>query len=39
MTEEITLRPIADDDAELLCRIYGSTRSEENRSGSPPGSL
>lgn len=29
MTEEITLRPITDDDAELLCRVYGSTRTEE----------
>jgi ribosomal protein S18 acetylase RimI-like enzyme len=29
MTEEITLRPIADDDAELLCRVYASTRTEE----------
>jgi ribosomal protein S18 acetylase RimI-like enzyme len=29
MPDEITLRPIAADDAELLCRVYGSTRIDE----------
>lgn len=29
MPDAITLRPITSDDADLLCRIYGSTRVEE----------
>lgn len=29
MNENVTLRPIAADDMELLCRVYGSTREEE----------
>lgn len=29
MPDDITLRPITEDDAGLLCRIYGSTRLEE----------
>lgn len=29
MPDDLTLRPITADDADLLCRIYGSTRVEE----------